>query len=409
MREEICPNNLCTACGACENICPKACVERELGASSFTMRRGESCVHCDLCVTVCPTQNELILNQPTKAYAAWSNDDRVRKSSASGGIATSIYRYAADNAFDFVGAAFDENFECRLQLCSKHEDVFKFQNSKYAYSYADAIYKQVDQKLSSGENVVFIGLPCQVAALRRYLKTKKHSDDKLWCVDLICHGTPNPDFLKQHIRSVSNQFGKKASSCYFRDPNYETSNYYFSLYSSDSEKPYYSKAVEADDLYQIGFHESLIYREACYNCMFAQAKRAGDLTIGDFHVWDVDSCDIDITNVSTILVNTTKGQDFLRLLFKDKYIEGIERSVEEIVRGEPQLRHPSVAGPERVYFLDEYTKLKDYDAAARVAFSRIVRSRKLKIGRIKFYMKKMLKVFIPRSIWLSLKRKYKKG
>lgn len=28
--------------------------------------------------------------------------------------------------------------------------------------------------------------------------------------------------------------------------------------------------------------ESITYRESCYQCVFAQGERAGDITIGDF-------------------------------------------------------------------------------------------------------------------------------
>lgn len=408
MREEICPSNLCTACGACENICPKSCVVRESGDSSFSMKRGDDCVHCDLCAGVCPVENDVELNQPTKAFAGWSTDQHIRRSSASGGIATSIYKYAANNGIYFVGAALDENFECRLQLCSKDEEVYRFQNSKYTYSFADLVYKQVDEKLSSGLSVVFIGLPCQIAGLRSFIKIKNHSQDNLLCVDIICHGTPKPEYLQHHIQALSKQYEKRAETCHFRDERYGTHNFIYSLYTGNEELPFYKKSVEEDDLYQIGYHNALIYRDACYSCKFAQIKRGGDITIGDFHVWDVDSCDIDIENVSTILINTEKGQRFIQKLEVEKYLKLLERPLEESINGEKQLRHPSVAGPERELLLSEYAKIPDYEKAASIAFAGIIRRRRLKIDAIKNRIKKTIKLFVPRKLWLALKKKYKR-
>ena len=43
--------------------------------------------------------------------------------------------------------------------------------------------------------MLFIGLPCQVAALNNYIKDKKN----LYTVDLICHGSPSPIILEKYI------------------------------------------------------------------------------------------------------------------------------------------------------------------------------------------------------------------
>lgn len=80
----------------------------------------------------------------------------------------------------------------------------------------------------------------------------------------------------------------------------------------------------------------------------------------------------------------------------------IERPLDEPIRGEKQLRHPSIAGPERKQFLVEYQKSHDYELAANIAFRGIVRRRKLKIEKIKMQVKKTIKIFVPRKLWLSL-------
>lgn len=43
--------------------------------------------------------------------------------------------------------------------------------------------------------MLFIGLPCQVAALNNYIKDKKN----LYTVDLICHGSPSPIILEKYL------------------------------------------------------------------------------------------------------------------------------------------------------------------------------------------------------------------
>lgn len=406
MSEIITDSALCTGCGACENICPKSCVIRIKEDARFQMQKGDGCIDCGLCSKVCPILSAPELAYPQKAYAAWATDIAIRRTSASGGVAATLYRYALKKEFEFVGAYLNESFECHLVIGSTEEDIRKFQNSKYTFSFPDSIYKEVAHSVKQGKSVLFVGLPCQVAAVKKYFQTLHLPFEKLILVDIICHGTPNPDYLKSHIAAVAGV--EKVDKCYFRDANFDTSKFAYTLYKHTSNTPVYKKYVDEDDLYQIGYHGALIYRDSCYVCQYAQTNRCGDLTIGDFHVWDVESCDIDIENVSTILVNSEKGMKLLEAVRDDNSLAAIERPLEEPIRGEKQLRHPSIAGPEREQFLEEYRKSHDYELAAGVAFRGIVRRRKLKIDKVKMLIKKTIKIFVPKRLWLLLKKKVKK-
>ena len=48
----------------------------------------------------------------------------------------------------------------------------RFAGSKYVKSNPEGIYKKIAQKLKEGNKVMFIGLPCQVAALKNYVKIR---------------------------------------------------------------------------------------------------------------------------------------------------------------------------------------------------------------------------------------------
>ena len=41
MTTKICKEGLCTACGACETICPKKCIERVSHTDSIVMEKGD--------------------------------------------------------------------------------------------------------------------------------------------------------------------------------------------------------------------------------------------------------------------------------------------------------------------------------------------------------------------------------
>ena len=57
-----------------------------------------------------------------------------------------------------------------VQLNLSMEDLEQFKGSKYCAVKMGAIYADVKALLETGEQVLFIGLPCGVAGLRAYLK-----------------------------------------------------------------------------------------------------------------------------------------------------------------------------------------------------------------------------------------------
>lgn len=408
LNKEICSASICTACGACENICPKQCVERIEDTSYFHMVKGNGCVHCGLCEAVCPMKREAELNYPIHAYAAWSMDDTERKTSASGGVAAALYRYAIQEGCAFVGTYLDPKFECHLKMGKNDEDRKLFQNSKYTYSFPGDIYKHVAVRLKQKKKVLFVGLPCQIAAIKNYTEILKINTVGLLTVDIICHGTPMPAYLKQHIATLAEQYNKKPEKCFFRDTKFGTPNFVYTLYTHNSEEPFYKKGVDQDDLYQIGYHDALIYRDSCYQCKFAQPNRAGDITIGDFHVRDVDECNISIENTSTMLVNTDKGKQLTEELVENGLLHAQERKIEELIQGETQLRHPSIAPAERVDFLQEYEKKREYELAAKSSFKKRLIQRKLRLGKAVLLVKITIKAILPKKFWRTAKAKMKK-
>ena len=91
------------------------------------------------------------------------------------------------------------------------------------------------------------------------------------------------------------------------------------------------------DLFLKGFFTALYYRNSCYQCKYAQSKRIGDLTLGDFWGVDKEVVKTDLEKgISLCMVNTQKGQrlfDFIK-----KYI------------GNKQLNHPMPHSLRAKYF-----------------------------------------------------------
>lgn len=348
---QLATHEVCTGCGACAYRCPKHCIHMREDDKGIVVPviDDTTCIECHSCEKACPILNPVPSHKPTMAYAAWSNNEEERRTSASGGIAAEMYKHALDNGYKVVGASQDKNFSVAHKLTTKEEDIELFKNSKYVFSDAHAAFDPIKQTLSKGCKVLFIGLPCQVAALRKLFK----DNESLLLVELICHGTTPYSYLKQHIDMLSRQAGKTAKRMSFRDPHTYTYTYTFTLYDEDGQR-FYAKRTKDGDTYQFGYHRAISYRENCYHCRFAKPERIADITIADYHGLGLSSpCSYDAKNVSLILVNTTKGIQWIEALIASKRIHADQRPLEEPVKGEAQLRHPSLKSKYRLMFEKE--------------------------------------------------------
>lgn len=412
----VCKSEECFACGACENICPKNCIERVYNDdSSWHMSIDENkCIHCNLCEKVCPNISKVVAQKPNSAYAAWNKDIQAHKTAASGGIASALYSYAYKNGLFFCGVELNSDREAVYSVTRDIDKIKVFRNSKYTFSFMNSIFSEIANLLKVGEKVLFIGLPCHVAALKNYVSLKKVAGE-LITVDLICHGTPSPSFLKEHIVAIENKKNIESGKIYFRDPQYGTGNFLLTIYNKqkischDKESkfsvnntkstPVYKKRVVSDDLYQIGYHSALIYRDCCYRCKFATGERVGDITLGDYHGLGREApYTHERKEVSVILVNTPKGKELINLLVENNFITAYERPVIEPLKYEKQLNRPSIAPVERKVFLQKYKEIHDFELAAKYAFAGYQKKNKLKRLSPVPKVKRIIKAIVPRGL-----------
>ncbi len=386
----------CTSCGACSTICPRKCIQKVIRKDSswYYVKNIDECIHCGLCEKVCPTLSNIQKNHPTKLYAAWAKNPDDRKNGASGGIATSIYRFASANNWYATGVAMTNNFVAMMEVrIPDNYTITKWQNSKYTFSWSADTFAEIARLLNNSLHVLFIGMPCQVAAIKNYLNIRKVSTNNFYCIDSICHGMPGPQPLKDHIEYINNKKQKKAEKCVFRDSSFGTDKYYFTLYESNNPQPFYKKPVTGADLYQAGFHKAIIYRDCCYSCIYTTHERCGDLTLGDSHgLGRIYPFPYDKTNTSFIFVNTKKGEEIISLL--QESVELINTSLEEPFTYEKQLNHPSVMPSQRELYMKYYTNGYKYSKAAQKSFVKLIYKDILR----DFIHLKHLKAFIRRLV-----------
>ncbi len=332
----------CTGCMACMAVCPKKCidfVENEEGFL-YPFIQEQQCVWCGKCVAQCPSLNSPKLDTPVATYAGFGKEDIVNKSASGGVFATIAAQLLRRNAVVF-GAAIDGiASKCRHIAITTLDALPKLQNSKYVQSEIGHAYEECQKYLEEGREVLFSGTPCQIAGLKAFLKKDY---EKLYTMDIICHGVPSPLFFRKWMDDIKLRYGENIKEFSFRHKDYEGKRSVFEtkvvydskvVYENNYKSPYYYSFVNEDS-----------YRESCYSCRYATEKRIGDITIGDCDSWrEYPDFYPDVAK-STILINSDKGFRLWNEFCQCFTTENLDYKKE--CYSNHQLRRPSVRKPVR--------------------------------------------------------------
>ena len=326
----------CTGCGICAAVCAKGCISMKVGylGHLFPTIDKKACVGCHLCERTCPALHPLPLRPIRAAYASWSKDMDEYRTSTSGGIAAELSKHFIQIGGVVYGCAMLPDVEVQHIRVERIGDLEKLKSSKYVQSSILQIIPSLKKDISAGLNVLFIGTPCQVAAVKALYKEQPES---LYLVDLICHGVPSLALLKTYVRkSIS---GRECSRVSFR----EGSHYSFQIW--DKDELLFSMPLRASHYrgwYLDAFMDGYTFRDSCYDCPYACSNRVGDMTIGDFWGLGRHSSAEEIPEhpygCSVVLPITDKG---VRLLEDVRsFVELYPRDKMEAIEGNTQLRHP---------------------------------------------------------------------
>ena len=335
----ICDKKECTGCGLCAARCPKLCIDMKPGLLGHLFPKIDQakCIDCKLCQKSCPSLQEISAGYPKKAYAAWSKDEEDYVSSTSGGAASVLSQYIVSQGGVVYGCTVLPNIQISHIRVDKLEDLHLLKGSKYVQSQIKDVIPQLRNDVKAGIPVLFVGTPCQVAAIKQLYKSVP---DNLYIVDIICHGTPSNQFLKDYIQKDLKIDASKVTDVKFRLPDA------FSLCVYDNDKLLYKSSNlwthRYEDLYYNTFIDGFTYRNSCFHCHYAKPQRISDITIGDFWGLGNEVSDKEIpehkNGISCVLPITDKGMALIDVV-KEK-LNIYERPVTEAINGNDQLRRP---------------------------------------------------------------------
>lgn len=345
----ICRMKDCTGCGLCASLCPQQCIEMrsvdKLG-HLYPHIDVSLCTDCGKCRKVCPSVGKVTLTSPVTAYAAWAKDTDDYKSSSSGAASSVMARQIIRKGGIVYGCALLPGVEVKHIRVDKEKDLRLLKGSKYVQSDIREVLSLIKNDVGSGSPVLFIGTPCQVAAVRKLFGTQPCN---LFLADLVCHGVPSVNLLRRHIdRIIPFQ---TCHSITFREGN----NFCLKLISGDDRATAYESYLDTErykDFYINSFMDGYTYRESCYGCRYASPERVGDVTVGDF--WGLGkSASADMIpdhpdGCSLVMPISAKGHRLVEEIKPEMNI--FERPVSEAVEGNDQLRKPVRKGPRKILY-----------------------------------------------------------
>lgn len=384
---DLCNATNCTGCGVCVESCPHEAISFIYDEWDFRypIINRDNCVKCGLCIKRCPVLTPVEKNSHNKCYLAWAKNDSIHFESASGGISYIISKHFIEKGGFAVGCVWDKDYNAVLSVIDTVKGLELIKGSKYVQSYIPGdVFKEVKERLANDEKGVFIGLPCQIAAIKSYVK----GNNNLLLCDILCHGGCSPRCHKEHLTYIKENTGiKEITDIRFRGGIYD---YFYSLWN-DKKKVFATTANE--DTYYYAFLSHSFFHESCYDCHFATKERVSDITIGDF--WGINNSFISDKNhlngSNLVLIHSSIGEEIWNEIDGD--IESFIRPLEEAIQGNDTLRSPTNKPGNRQTLLDSVIAL-GFEKAIKTDPAYI---KKCKIARLNRIKSRIIQL-IPKSL-----------
>lgn len=349
---KIVEKSRCCGCNSCVQRCPKQCIEVNEDEEGFLYPQVDQtlCNNCGLCEKICPIINHKPPRAPLHVYVAMNKNESQRLHSSSGGIFILLANFIIGQGGVVFGARFDKKWEVEHCFVENLNEIDSLMRSKYVQSRIGNAYVDAEKFLKEGRPVLFVGTPCQIAGLRRFI----HKDyENLLAVDFICHGVPSPAIWRSYLGEMTAEriktVEKKSNSSIllktmpvitdinFREKQlsgYSWKKYGFVVqqlpYKGDRNSILLS-TLHSENKYMEAFLKGYSLRPSCYVCHFKSGKSDSDITLSDF--WGVKHFASEIDDdkgLSTIFVHSKKALAALQKidLYKREctFYEGVKSS-----------------------------------------------------------------------------------
>ncbi len=388
----ITDKSLCCGCNACGDICAHNAITFSTDIEGFWYPQVDEkkCTNCGLCEKVCPVINvkELKKNDLPQSicYAAEHKNIEVVFDSTSGGLFSALADIMYKDKGYVGGAVYNDDFSVQQYISPDKKDLEKLRSSKYLQSNLEGFYKQVRDLLVAGEKVLVCGGPCQMAALRAFLKKDY---DSLIIADYICRGINSPKVFRKYLDSFEEHYGSKVVYVKSKSKEYGWRNLTAKVILENGKHYYETKD---QSFFTKGYLSTGVFcRPSCYDCKFKGYPRMADITLADF--WGIENVNKSMDKnlgTSLVMVNSKKGEAFFeRVKARIRYVQVPFDTIEAGNRAlNLPLDPPKV---DRKQFFEDLDRMSFNELAEKYIVTHEKKTLRKKVGNVLWMLKKNYK------------------
>lgn len=333
--------NLCIGCGACAAVCQKKGGVRliDIGATGIRPHFEADCLDCTLCLSICPgiaidaddvlddepsqLQQNLLIGTYHAVFEGHAVDSGMRFRASSGGIVSALATYCLEheNTAFVVHTGMDKKYPWKnITVTSRtREEVLAHTGSRYCTSSPCSFFAEIEQ---SEKPCVFIGKPCDVAALAKARRQRPALDAKVGiALSFFCAGTPCSDAVRELAEQIGAEPGK-ISSLHYRGQGWPGS---FRVETASEGTPKTMAYLDA--------WKTLAKRRPfrCHLCPDGLGQLA-DITSGD--AWNKYSGEGENPGLSHVIARTAQGKRLLEKAQAAGYVALAPCSPDDIVKAQ---------------------------------------------------------------------------
>lgn len=330
MKENISKIKDCFGCGVCSAICSRKVISIGLNKNGFyepSIKDVDKCTHCGMCVDTCAFSHEKLALEETsiKAWAAWSDNEDIRRKCSSGGIGFEIGRQMLDLGYKVVGCRYNvDKQRAEHYIATTVEELIPSIGSKYIQSYTEEAFHSIDRK----QKYLVVGTPCQIDSFRRMIK-RMHCEDNFILMDFFCHCVPSMWAWKTYMKMLEPQIGKVTYATWRNKFEYGWhDSWVMGIDGERTSKPVdwhdsynrlikekktfvQSRMSQGDLFYKMFLGDIALGPQCQKQCKYKYDKSSADIRIGD--LWG-PTYDSDQKGVSAVIAFTEKGQNIIESL-----------------------------------------------------------------------------------------------
>jgi len=334
----------CTGCGACEAVCSAVSIKEDDNGFRKAVIDIKICVNCGKCEDVCHLRRVRKNNNTAdNFFAARHKDNEIRKRVSSGGVSFALCADIVRNGGIAYGAVQNDDLSIEHRRVAIESKCEEFCGSKYQQSSLEGIYEKVKTDLSSGKNIVFTGVGCQIAGLYSFLR---HDYDNLLTCEVVCHGIPSALAFRKFIAELENAYNSKVKYVDYRDKSLGWNKNQIAVYFENGEIIREQSVISA---FHRGYLAGYYNNDRCHRCDTANLPRIADISLADFWQYDGKLND-DNTGVSLVVCNTQKGLEYFNRLNGQVEFELVEKEL--AIRSCRHLTSPPKDSPARELFFE---------------------------------------------------------